>query len=171
MAVVILASQSATVSNRAISQVAVIDPHHPLYGQRFDLSAPASGHRPGWVSIVLADGRRRWVPRAATDLDADGESSTSHALPRVSVRTLLPLSQYVRTVLLNRRKVPDDAPLHPNQLDARAGSCAPPAGAGAATVAGDDADGSAAPGPASGSDAAADADGSRHSRAERGTSC
>jgi hypothetical protein len=77
----------------------------------------------------------------------------------VSVRTLLPLSRYVRTLLLNRRKVPDDAPLHPNQLDARAGSLAPPASAGATTVAGDDADGSAALGPASGSDAAADADG------------
>jgi len=48
-----------------VACIAIIDPHHPLYGQCFDLSPLDTAPRPGWVSVVLADGRRRWVPRAA----------------------------------------------------------------------------------------------------------
>ncbi len=70
-------SQSAPIPSRLVARVSVIDPHHPLFGQRLDLSSHASGRRPGWVSLVLADGRRRWVPRAATDLDSGRESSSS----------------------------------------------------------------------------------------------
>src|SRR5260370_34374259 len=83
-------SQTAAVSDRLVVRVCVTDPQHALFGQRFDLS-PGSGHRPGWVSVLLADGRRRWLRRVATDLDFACEASSNHALPRVSVRTLLPL--------------------------------------------------------------------------------
>jgi hypothetical protein len=152
-----------------VSRVAIIDPQHPLYGQRFELSPSASGHRPGWVSIALTDGRRRWVPRVATDLDAARESLSSHGLPRVSVRTLLPLVRYVHTLLSNS-KLPNDSPLHPGQLDARPGPSEPAAGARAESVAGDDAGGSAASGPAGGSAASPDADGGRPG-GERGESC
>ena len=154
-----------------MARIAIIDPHHPLYGQRFDLSPLDAAQRPGWVSVVLADGRRRWVPRAATDLDAAGESSSSHALPHVSVRTLLPLSQYVQTMLLNPPKVRDGSLLRPDQRDVRDGLSGSADGACAAAMAGDDAGGSAASGTAVGSAASADANGDRRSRAERGGSC
>lgn len=161
-------SQSAPIPSRLVARVSVIDPHHPLFGQRLDLSSHASGRRPGWVSLVLADGRRRWVPRAATDLDSGRESSSSHVLPRVSVRTLLPLMQYVRTLLSNPPKVSDGLPLDSDLLDARADPSEPAAGAGAESVADDDAGGSAAFGTAGGSSASADVDGDRRCSAERG---
>lgn len=153
-----------------MARVAIIDPQHPLFGQRFDLSPLDAAQRPGWVSIVLADGRRRWVPRAATDLDGVRESLSSHALPCVSVRTLLPLMQYVRTLHSNPR-VPDGSPLRPDQLESRARPSERAAGAGAEGVVGNDARGSAASGTAIGSAASSDADGARRSRAERGGSC
>src|SRR5207248_3736920 len=102
-------SQSATVSDRLIVRVCVTDPRHALFGQRFDLS-PSSEPRPGWVSVLLADGRRRWLPRTATDLDLACETMPNHALPRVSVRTLLPLARYVEALLCNSSKTADGAP-------------------------------------------------------------
>jgi hypothetical protein len=154
-----------------VARVSVIDPHHPLFGQRLDLSSHASGRRPGWVSLVLADGRRRWVPRAATDLDGERESLPSHVLPRVSVRTLLPLMQCVRTLLSNPPRDSDGQPLDSDPLDCRAGPSEPAAGAGTESVADDDAGGSAAFGTASGSSASTDADDDRRYCAERGGSC
>jgi hypothetical protein len=151
-----------------VARIGIVDPHHPLFGRRFDLSPLDAAQRPGWVSIVLDDGRRRWVPRAATDLDGVRESLSSHALPCVSVRTLLALMQYVQTLHSNSR-VLDGSPLHPDQLESQASPSDRAADAGAESVARNDAGSSAASGAAVGSAASSDVGGDR--RAERGGSC
>src|SRR5215470_14449720 len=49
------------------------------------------GARIGWVRVVLRDGRHRWIPQEATDLEeAACEVEPYRDLPLVSVRTLLP---------------------------------------------------------------------------------
>src|SRR6266480_6835247 len=130
-------SQSATVSDRLIVRVCVTDPRHALFGQRFDLS-PSSELRPGWVSVLLADGRRRWLLRTATDLDLACETMPNHALPRVSVRTLLPLARYVEALLCISSKTADGAARSVNRGDFGSGSWGPAAGTGAKSVAEDD---------------------------------
>ena len=129
-------SQGATASDRLVVRVRVTDPRHALFGQRFDLSR-LSEPRPGWVSVLLADGRRRWLPRTATDLDLACGTMPNHALPRVSVRTLLPLARYVEALLCNSPKTTDGAPPS-DRGDFGSGSWGPTAGAGAETVAEDD---------------------------------
>src|SRR5947208_17185840 len=130
-------SQSATVSDRLVDPVRITDPRHALFGQRFDLS-PVSEPRSGWVSVLLADGRRRWLPRTATDLDLACETMPNHALPRVSVRTLLPLARYVEALLCNSSKTADGAPPSDDRADFGSGSWGRATGAGAEAVAEDD---------------------------------
>jgi len=50
--------------------------------------------------VVLGDGRHRWIPQKATDFgEATCEVRPNRDLPLVSVRTLLPLAEYVRARL------------------------------------------------------------------------
>ena len=91
---------NATVLERLPLLVRVIDATHPLYGQQLEVSASTASRRIGWVRVVLRDGRHRWIPQKATDLDeAACEATPNRDLPPVSVRTLLPLAEYVRTRL------------------------------------------------------------------------
>jgi hypothetical protein len=77
--------------------VRVIDATHPLYGQQLEVSASRASRRIGWVRVVLRDGRHRLIPQKATDLEeAACEVEPNRDLPLVSVRTLLPLAEYVR---------------------------------------------------------------------------
>jgi hypothetical protein len=57
--------------------------------------------RIGWIRVVLPDGRHRWVPQKATDLNVSAsEARPNRDLPLVSVRTLIPvLTQVVAGVL------------------------------------------------------------------------
>jgi len=92
--------RNATVSERLPPIVRVIDARHPLYGQQLEVSASGASRRIGWVEVVLQDGRQRWIPQKATDLKgAACEVRPNRDLPRVSVRTLLPLAEYVRARL------------------------------------------------------------------------
>jgi hypothetical protein len=161
-------SQTAAVSDRLIVRICVTDPQHALFGGRFDLS-PASGHRPGWVSVLLADGRRRWLPRAATDLDFACEARSNHALPRVSVRTLLPLARYVQALLCNPSKIADGSPPSDNRSGFGSGPPGPAVGAGAEGVAENDGGGAASSSTADSPLAAIEADG--RAGANRGGSC
>src|SRR5512135_1630276 len=61
-------SQTATDLDRLVTEVTIIDPSHPLHGQRLAVESLASSRGPAWVTVVLADGRRRQVRRSATDL-------------------------------------------------------------------------------------------------------
>ena len=92
--------RKATVSERLPPIVQVIDAAHPLYGQRLAVSASGASRRIGWVGVVLGDGRHRWIPQKATDFgEATCEVRPNRDLPLVSVRTLLPLAEYVRARL------------------------------------------------------------------------
>ena len=70
---------------------------HPLCGQRLPLIPIRSARGPGYVVVELADGRRRSVPRSATDLagPADSKPRADRKAPRISARTLLPLARHV----------------------------------------------------------------------------
>ena len=84
----------------------MIDAAHPFFGQRLALSVGEASRRIGWVRVVLSDGRQRWIARKATDIDeAPCEIAPNRGLPLVSVRTLLPLAEYVRARLSSREEV------------------------------------------------------------------
>ena len=80
-----------------VSSVVVTDPGRPLFGQALKLLSLRCSRGPGFLALSLPDGRRRLVPRAATDLDRPLASAV--ALPRISVRTLLPLARRIRSML------------------------------------------------------------------------
>ena len=93
--------QDTPVLERMVSDVTVTDPKHSLFGQRFTVLPERSGRGPGFVVVALADGRRRSIRIAATDLaraSAEAERSPAEA-PRVSVRTLTPLARHLRATL------------------------------------------------------------------------
>ena len=101
--------------------------------------------RIGWIRVVLPDGRHRWIARKATDLDdAACEARPNRDLPAVSVRTLLPLAEYVRARLSAAREEVDGTSGPAADLAVRtgiAGSLADPRPQG---VADDDAESAAA---------------------------
>ncbi len=121
------------------------------------------------MGVLLADGRRRWLPGTATDLDLACETRPNHALPRVSVRTLLPLARYVEALLCNSSKTADGAPASDDRADFGSGSWAPAAGAGAEAVAKDDGGATTRSGTADRPLAAIEVGG--RSTAKRGGSC
>ncbi len=75
--------------------MAIIDPHHALSGQQFELVSVHSARGPAFVVIALPDGRRRSVRRSITDLAGATSTNRSDEALRVSVRTLLPLAQHL----------------------------------------------------------------------------
>jgi hypothetical protein len=100
--------RNTTVRERLLPGIRVIDAAHPLFGQRLVVSAAGASRRIGWIGVVLADGRHRWIPREATGLDdAACEAGPNRDLPPVSVRTLLPLAEYVRARLSSAREEVD----------------------------------------------------------------
>lgn len=154
-----------------ISKVRIIEPGHPLFGQCLEVSATRYDHRPGWVRVVLPDGRRRWILEMATDLtDSACGARPNHDLPLVSVRTLLPLANYVRSLLSDLGERVDGTPGHSADPAARAGiagSCGDP---GPEIVAGDDANNPATSGETGGTPASGGALCGRRSHTERGAS-
>ncbi len=77
----------------------IIDPHHALIGQQFELVSVHSARGPAFVVIALPDGRRRSVRRSITDLAGAPSTNRSDEALRVSVRTLLPLAQHLATMM------------------------------------------------------------------------
>jgi len=99
-----------------VSHVTITDPRHFLFGHRLALLKERSGRGPSYVVVELADGRKRSVRIEATDLLSAGEpaSATGQILPRVSVRTLIPLAQHVNRILsLLTEEVIRDEPSSP----------------------------------------------------------
>ena len=113
-------SHDAVEVDRRVAQVRVVDPHHPLFGKHFPVSDRRSGRGPNLIVVRLPDGRERSIPRAATDLAFSAEGSAPSAPPpkHISVRTLLPLANHVRTVLASR----DEDVSSGSQLDRTPGS-------------------------------------------------
>src|SRR5712671_2241574 len=90
----------ATIAERLLLRIRVIDAVHPLFGQSLEVSPRGLIRRVGWIRVVLPDGRHRWVPQKATDLDVSAcEARPNRDLPLVSVRTLIPFAEYVRARL------------------------------------------------------------------------
>jgi hypothetical protein len=77
--------------------VTITDPTHPLYGQTFPLLTVRVNRSKTHVTVLLSTGRRRSVPRSATDLEHPVEAvSHDFPLPAISVRTILPLARLVQ---------------------------------------------------------------------------
>jgi hypothetical protein len=91
--------QKTPIVDRPVSHVTIIDPHHALIGQQFELVSVHSARGPAFVVIALPDGRRRSVRRSITDLAGAPSTNRSDAVLRVSVRTLLPLAQHLATMI------------------------------------------------------------------------
>src|SRR5437868_6023989 len=92
--------RNATIAKRLLSKIRVIDAVHPLFGQPLEVTPSGLIRRIGWIRVVLPDGRHRWVPQKATDLNVSAcEARPNRDLPLVSVRTLIPLAEYVRARL------------------------------------------------------------------------
>src|SRR6516165_1527682 len=91
---------NATIAGRLLPRIRVIDAVHLLFGQPLEVSPSRLIRRIGWMRVVLPDGRHRWVPQKATDLNVSAcEARSNRDLPLVSVRTLIPLAEYVRARL------------------------------------------------------------------------
>ena len=105
-------SQTAAVFERLITEVSITERRHSLFGQRLNVAPEASCRGPDWVTVILPDGRRRHVRRVATDLvpaSTDAHPVSERGNARISVRTLLPLADCLRTLLrISREEVPDD---------------------------------------------------------------
>jgi hypothetical protein len=130
---------NATVLERLSPRIRVIDPTHPFFGQLLEVSASRPSRRTGWIQVVLPDGRHRWIPQKATDLeDVACEITPNRDLPLVSVRTLLPLAEYVRARLSAAKEEVDETSGAAADPASRAGIAGSAADLGAQVVADDD---------------------------------
>ena len=78
-------------------EVTVTDPTHPLYGHTLPCISVRVNRSKTHVTVLLPTGRRRSVPRSATDLERPREEvSLDPPLPIISVRTILPLARFVQ---------------------------------------------------------------------------
>src|ERR1700756_3628708 len=106
--------QSTPILERVVSHVTITDPHHFLFGHRLEVLKEQSGRGPAYVVVALPDGRRRAVRIASTDLAETPITSRPNAadLPRISVRTLIPLMQHLSAnlSLLDEKVIRDDPP-------------------------------------------------------------
>ena len=109
--------------------------------------------------MVLPDGRHRWVPQKATDLNVSAcEARPNRDLPLVSVRTLIPLAEYVRARLSALGERFDETSGHTADPAVRAGIAGSTADLGPEIVADDDVESAATVGEAAGASAPVRAD-------------
>ena len=100
---------TATHLDEVTREVTVIDPGHPLCGRTFPVVHSQSHCKKSNLILLLPDGHRRSVPRSATDFDQPPHpSSQPRFLPRISVRTILPLAQQVRSLLCALEEINHD---------------------------------------------------------------
>ena len=161
----------ATIAERLLPRIRVIDAVHPLFGQPLEVSPSGLIRRIGWIRVVLPDGRHRWVPQKATDLNVSAcETRPNRDLPLVSVRTLIPLAEYVRARLSALGERFDETSGHTADPAVRAGIAGSTADLGAEIVADDDADNTTTAGEAGGTATPVNAGRSRRRRFDRGAS-
>ena len=160
-----------------MSHVTITDPHHFLFGHRLEVLKERSGRGPAYVVVALPDGRRRGVRIASTDLTETSIAFRPNAadLPRISVRTLIPLMQHLSASLslLDEKVIRDDPPTASRSrcvsTPADVGNSTWPSGRHSAPVA-ESVDHDANPDRSNPRRAAAaNASGSRHARKETGS--
>jgi hypothetical protein len=133
--------RDAIIAERQLPRIRVIDAVHPLFGQPLEVSPSGLIRRIGWIRVVLPDSRHRWVPLKATDLNVSAcEARPNRDLPLVSVRTLIPLAEYVRARLSALGERFDETSGHTADPAVRAGIARSTADLGAEIVADEDAD-------------------------------
>src|SRR6266567_2165846 len=165
------ARRDAPIAERRLPRIRVIDAVHPLFGQPLEVSPSGLIRRIGWIRVVLPDGRHRWVPQKATDLNVSTcEARPNRDLPLVSVRTLIPLAEYVRARLSALGERFDETSGHTADPAVRAGIAGSTADLGAEIVADDDADNTTTAGEAGGTATPVNAGRSRRRRFDRGAS-
>jgi len=93
--------QNATEIDRLSRQVTVTDSAHPLYGHTLPLVREWSPRGKTCLILLLPNGQHRSVPRRATNIDpSDAALLGRSTLPFISVRTMLPVAQFVRHKLV-----------------------------------------------------------------------
>src|SRR6266702_3285412 len=162
------ARRDATIAERLLPRIRVIDAVHPLFGQPLEVTRSGLIRRIGWIRVVLPDGRHRWVPQKATDLNVSAcEARPNRDLPLVSVRTLIPLAEYVRARLSALGERFDETSGHTVDPAVRAGIAGSTADLGAEIVADDDADNTTTAGEAGGTSTPVNAGRRRRRRFDR----
>ena len=97
-------TQQTAPQIEGVTSVTVIDPTHPLYGRTF----PYTPRGEKSISIQLPDGQRRLVPRSATNLEGENRRLTT-SLPKISIRTILPVAQLVKAKLVTEENQYENA--------------------------------------------------------------
>jgi hypothetical protein len=110
--------QSTTLLDRVVSDVTVTDPQHSLFGSKLVVLPERSGRGPAYIVVQLADGRRRSIRVSSTDLGGAPIASDTRgsAVPRISVRTLIPLTRHLNASLaLHAEEVIRNGPTSPSR--------------------------------------------------------
>ena len=84
-----------TILDRTVTHITVTDPQHCLCGKRLTVLRERSGRGSAYLVVALPDGRKRSIRIASTDLASTVTTSGAPDLPRISVRTLIPLMQHL----------------------------------------------------------------------------
>jgi len=89
--------QDTTLFEELSGEVTITDPTHPLYGQTLPCLSVRINRSKTHVTVLLPTGRRRSVPRSATDLERPAEETLHDPpLPVIRVSTILPLAHFVQ---------------------------------------------------------------------------
>ena len=86
-----------TILDRTVTHVTITDPQHCLFGKRLAVFRERSGRGPTYVVVAVA-GRAESARSGSLSTDLAATVITSGAapdLPRISVRTLIPLVQHL----------------------------------------------------------------------------
>jgi hypothetical protein len=87
--------RNPTILDRTVTHITVTDPQHCLCGKRLAVLRERSGRGSAYLVVALPDGRKRSIRIASTDLASTVTVSGAPDLPRISVRTLIPLMQHL----------------------------------------------------------------------------
>ena len=87
--------RNPTILDRTVTHITVTDPQHCLCGKRLTVLRERSGRGSAYLVVALPDGRKRSIRIASTDLASTVTVSGAPDLPRISVRTLIPLMQHL----------------------------------------------------------------------------
>src|ERR1700682_961572 len=87
--------RNPTILDRTVTHITVTDPQHCLCGKRLTVLRERSGRGSAYLVVALPDGRKRSIRIASTDLASTVTVSGAPDLPRISVRTLIPLVQHL----------------------------------------------------------------------------
>jgi len=92
-----------------VTRVTVTDAAHRLFGQTLEVVHESSPRGKANLTLRLPNGQTRSVPRRATNFEDDNTTGDQfNPLPRISVRTILPLVQFVGHKLLSAEEISDD---------------------------------------------------------------